>query len=128
MDATVSKKVESACEVGILAVLILALAAFPPQRRVGNWTREDGLPLSSQERNRVDRAWFGYLPKFQPATHVVFRHWEKDGVQYGAPATGTCICTHYCWGVDWMWVGALVAILNGCVVFGYFGKRWFKDR
>jgi hypothetical protein len=115
---------ESKFELLVYNAILFGLLCFPPQRRMGDWTRDDGTPITFTERNRLDRGWFGYLPTFQIASSLRTHHDCGSECLY-QPSPGLC-CTlnAYRWGIDWLWMLISVSLLNFYALAAYFYKQW----
>lgn len=116
---------ETKFELCLYVAILFALLCFPPQRRRGDWSRNDQIPILANERDQLDRTYFGYLPTFQFVSPI-FGGYRFSGEETNYQRLEGCRykMTLYGWGIDWLWMSVLIFLLNGYALTAYFYKQW----
>lgn len=108
----------------VVVSLIFVMLLFPPQRRIGNWTKNKDDDVGEvYHPDGYDRGYFGFIPRYAPLSFVGTR--EVPAVKSGYGLRGEMYYLHsYSWQTDWCLLLGQILIL-GIIAYPYF---WAEAR
>jgi hypothetical protein len=97
---------------------VLVMLLYPPQRRIGNWTKNEDDELNAiYHPSGYDHGYFGFIPRYAPFSCLGTR--EVPTVKSGYGLRGEMYyLDSYTWHADWYILLGQIAIL-GLIAYPY---------